>query len=369
MKVLFVTRDKKPGMIAVKIAEELWCNGIEISIVAEGLSVAEWKKAGLDDGIIAEGPLDIKAPWDISPKDVFYDVQPDVVVCGLSSPIRSEAWFAVGARNPECSSGVPLVVLDDNWGATYQCPVQADLVLTIDQLGARLVEGNPMYKGHEYRVEIIGDLSATAANEPVSQATIDAFNTAKGDAEYAFLLCSQKWLESEDIMTIALGSCARSLDAGAKLVVIPRFHPGAKDGDRAFWSGRMSEFGDRYHGVVQEIIDTPELTHSTDHLATLADGVFAATGSALRAAAYAGKISFCVWSQQIAKKLLFECGIERHPLIAATVAGCCEMRAPSDVVSLVRMLCRDTQPKQHLLAPVPFDAVKAANAILAIAKK
>ncbi len=151
MKVLFVTRDLKPGKIGVRIAKVLQAQGAEIRVVAEGLSLAEWKGAGFDNCIVAEGPIGTKEPWDISPKDIFYNVRPDVVVCGLSSPIRSEAWFAAGAKNSECSGGVPLVYLDDNWGAVYRCETQADLVLTIDALEVRLIEGNPAYKGHASR--------------------------------------------------------------------------------------------------------------------------------------------------------------------------------------------------------------------------
>lgn len=364
MKVLFVTRDKKPGMIATRIARVLQAESAAIRVVAEGLSVAEWNGAGFDNCLVAEGPLDIKTPWDINPDEMLKMINPDVLVTGLSSPIRMEERFVKAMAMTNLNK--PVVALDDNWGAIHRCKHSVDLVLTIDELGKKLVSQCLAYAHHNYKVEIIGDLSATAAQEPIPQATIDAFNKAKGDAEYAFILASQKWPESGDIVEIGLASCALSLKAGARLVVIPRFHPGAKPEDRERWNQMVAQFSEEFPDAVKILGDQ---SINTDHLATLADGVFAATGSALRAAAYAGKISLCIWTSRIAKKLLFECGIERHPLVAATVAGCCEMRTPRSIINLVRMLSRDTRPRQELLVPIPFDAEKAANAILAIANK
>lgn len=363
-KVLFVTRDKKPGMVATRIARILQAQGAEIRVVAEGLSVAEWKGAGFDNCIVAEGPLDIKEPWGISPPTILSQVQPGVVVVGLSSPIRSEAWFASATR-PQGTlfRGIPLVVMDDNWGATYRCQVQSDLVLTIDNLGARLVEGNPVYKGHDYKVEIVGDLSMSAIEEPIPRATVDAFNAAKGDAEYAFILCSQKWPESDDIISIALESCALSLKAGAKLVVIPRFHPGARPEDRERWNDMIASFAHTYPKALSDV----DPKHNTDHLAALADGVFAATGSALRAAAYAGKFPICVWTPRLGEKLKAESGMDHHPLFIAQAAM--QITGRVDVVALLaRHGERVHKNQKELLQPVSFDVVKAAEAILAIAK-
>ena len=46
MKVLFVTRDIKPGMVGTRVARELARQSVEIVVVAEGKSVDEWKKIG-----------------------------------------------------------------------------------------------------------------------------------------------------------------------------------------------------------------------------------------------------------------------------------------------------------------------------------
>jgi hypothetical protein len=352
-------------MVGTRVARELARQSVEIVVVAEGKSVDEWKNAGFNEAIVAEGPLDIKASWDISPKDVFFSVKPDVLVCGLSSPIRSEAWFAAGAKNPECSGGLPLVYLDDNWGAIHRCQTPADLVLTIDTLGEKLVHQHELYRNHrEDQVRIIGDLSASAASEPIPQGTIDAFNKAKGDAEYAFVLCSQKWPESDDIIDTALESCAFSLKAGAKLVVIPRWHPGAKQEDRARWTEKVLAFVDAHPNAVSILGDS----FSTDHLAALADGTFAATGSALRAAAYAGKIPICIWTPRLGQKLKAESGMEHHPLyIHGNAFG---FEKPTHVT--LQMMEKGEYVRnmqQELLQPIPFDAAKAAEAIMALVPK
>ena len=363
-KVLFVTRDKKPGMIAVKIARKLEEKGETVAVIAEGLSIGEWdaSELGLSGGF-QKGPVDIKEPWGISASTILADVRPDVVVCGLSSPIRAEAWFASATRQQSTIfRGIPLVCLDDNWGAVYRCQTPADLVFTIDALGKRLVEQSLLYDRRDYKVEIIGDLSATAATEPIPQATIDAFNAAKGDADFAFVLCSQKWTESDDIIRIGLESCAMSLEQGAKLVVIPRFHPGASDEDKVKWRDKVGLLIREYPDAVQTIDG-----HNTDHLATLADGTFAATGSALRAAAYAGKFPICVWTPRLGEKLKAESGMEHHSLAVADAA--LELFASEEIVACIENYGDNVRfVQKELLTPISFDAEKAADAILALVK-
>ncbi len=211
-------------------------------------------------------------------------------------------------------------------------------------------------------MDIIGDLSATAASEPIPQATIDAFNAAKGDADYAFILASQKWPESDDIIRIGLESCAMSLEQGAKLVVIPRFHPGASDEDKVKWRDKVGLLIREYPDAVQTIDG-----HNADHLAALADGTFAATGSALRAAAYAGKIPLCVWTPRLAEKLKAESGMKHHPLITGGTAE--ELTEAIDIAEFVRLDGeRMRRAQEDLLVPVLFDAEKAASAILALVK-
>ena len=66
-----------------------------------------------------------------------------------------------------------------------------------------------------------------------------------------------------------------SLEQGAKLVVIPRFHPGASDEDKVKWRDKVGLLIREYPDAVQTIDG-----HNADHLAALADGTFAATGPA-----------------------------------------------------------------------------------------
>lgn len=366
MKVLFVTRDKKPGMIGTKIARELARQNIEIAVVAEGLSLAEWKNAGFSEALVSEGPLKMDEPWGVVPAPILQKVQPDVVVVGLSSPIRAEAWFAAATRGTgTLYQGIPLVALDDNWGSVYRCETAADLVLTCDRLGERLVRAHSLYKNHrDDQVVIIGDLSATAATEPIPQATIDAFNKAKGSADYVLVLASPKTPDGDDVVDVALASCAYSIREGAKLVVIPRWYPGAKPEDRERWTTKVSMFADTHPDTIQILNDS----FNTDHLAALADGTFAATGSALRAAAFSGKIPICVWTPRLGEKLKAESGMKHHPFVSVGHCGL-NLSSPGDVVELIGTagdLIRSNQQKS--LQPIPFDAAKAAAAIRQLAE-
>ncbi|TSC83612.1 MAG: hypothetical protein G01um101417_487 [Parcubacteria group bacterium Gr01-1014_17] len=146
--------------------------------------------------------------------------------------------------------------------------------------------------------------------------------------------------------------------------MIPRFHPGAKPEDRERWNQKIVRFGEEFPDAVKILGDS---SINTDHLATLADGVFAATGSALRAAAFAGKIPLCVWTERLGEKLKAESGMNIHPLAAGEAA--IGVGRPCDIIKLINACGGDIRQKQkELLTPAPFDAMKAANAILAITK-
>jgi hypothetical protein len=166
-----------------------------------------------------------------------------------------------------------------------------------------------------------------------------------------------------DIVDIALASCAKSLGRGEKLVVIPRWHPGASQEFKEKLNAEIAKFADAFPNAVSILLDQ---AINTDHLAALADGTFAATGSALRAAAYASKIPICVWTESLGLKLLAESGMEHHPL-AVSSAGLEIDAGDEHIVRLIRRLGDDVRKYQkELLHPVPFDASLAADAIVTL---
>ncbi|MDP2593360.1 MAG: hypothetical protein Q8P52_01785 [bacterium] len=350
-------------MIATRIAKELLSRGgAEITVIAEGLSVEEWRKANLPVRIYDEGPLKIDEPWDITPSAVFLDTKPDVLMTGLSSPIRSEEIFIdADYRN---GFNVPVVVLDDNWGAVNRCRFPADLVLTIDELGRRLIQECTAYAHHNYQVVVVGDLSATVSAKSVADKTKTDFSKAVVGADYSFILLSQKWQESEDVISTALAVCAVSVQVGKKIAIVPRFHPGASEEDKKKWNGSVANFERQFPGTVRWFEGC-----DSDSLATLADGIFAATGSGLRAAAYAGKIPICVWSPHLSEKLQGESGTKHHPLVLGGAALQVTLGQTLDVVGEIEGRQEEIQSTQKkLLRPVPFDVQVAADAVVKAAK-
>lgn len=365
MKVLFVTRDKAPGRIGPPIAQELMGRQAEVLVAAEGLSLQEWKNAGFASQIMASGPLDIYEPWTIDIPNFLKQIAPDIIVCGLSSPMGKEEAFARAFRE---LFNKPVIIISDNWGAHFRLGIPADLVLTIDELDRSLINKNAVYCLQNYQTVIIGDPSAMAAKEQIPAKTIQAYYEARRGADYVFLVCSQKWPESIQTFQIALTSCTKSLEHGAQIVIIPRFHPGASENNKGIWNIMLGRFSQKYSSVVRFIPDTKEAKHDTNHLATLADATIAITGSALRAAAYAGKIPVCVWSKDLATKLQGECGSDHHPLAMAGAA--LEMQETDNIVfRLGQHRGWINQAQKKLLTSAPFDAEKAAEAIILCARK
>ena len=118
----------------------------EIRAVAEGLSLAEWKGAGLITAS-SPGPIGTKEPWIFRRRTC--NVRPDVVVCGLSSH-PFEAWFAAGAKIQNVQAEY-LLLFGRQLGRSVS--VRDAGGVTIDALEVRLIEGNPYGSPSRYPSE------------------------------------------------------------------------------------------------------------------------------------------------------------------------------------------------------------------------
>lgn len=355
-RVLFVTKDKRSGMIATALAKELIRLGCEEpTIVAESLSLAEWDKAGR--AVDHRGPpvFDSKNLWQIDAGKIIDKENPGVVIVGLGSPINLEARFMAEAR----SRNIPVVAIDDNWHAFARSPVAADLYLTIDELGKRLIGQSTFYSVAD--VHVMGDIALNPPKMP------DPFEDFIGSLLRVkalgpvVVLATQKWGESGDIIRLALESLEISRRR-VQFTVIPRIHPGASSDDKKSWEQLIDSYASKMHGSIMWLQDVGGLKWDTDRLTALADVTIAATGSGLRIAAYNGKIPVCVATPALCKKLALEQGGEQlHPLIALEPHAGIELSEPCDLFAEVEAkqdLIREGQ--RQLLTPTPFDPARAA---------
>lgn len=360
-KVLFVTTDLMPGRIGARIARAMDERyRYDVVIVAHGRSVEEWESYGFQ--ITYAGPDDANEPFDIDPAETVRKENPDIIVTGLSSPMRIEESFAFSARARHCK----IVYMEDDWGGISRSKIAADLVLTIDRIAEMIYRLHPIYKklsSDTHRCRIIGDLVATAIAEEIPSATRVAFEKAKGNAGRAILLALPKRSEGRDVVEITLRSIALTSRRDT-VVVIPRFHPSTKDEDRAIWVTMISIMGDAMPGSVQLV----DLKHKTEHLAMLTDGTFAAAGSALRAAAYAGKMPICVCTETLLSRLKYDYGGRHHPLV--TVGIGLEVSRPTSLYKLeyIHNSAQNLAKRKELLSPLPFNAEAAADAIRALSR-
>lgn len=354
-KALFVTKDLRPVKLGIPIAEELKKLGWGIAVVAEGSSVAEWEKAGYP--LLLKGPLDpVKEPFNFDPFGVIQKSEASVIITGLSSPIHAERKVGEAVLDPQFQRH--WVALDDNWGAFTRVGSGPDLWLTIDGIGAQAIRD--AHVGGE--IVIMGDMAA--APPAIPEATHAAMKKIRERHECVFILASQKWPESDDIIDLAVRSF--ELTAGP-YAVIPRFHPGAAPELKAAWTERVNAFELANPGAIHWIRDTESVKHNSDHLSALADATIAATGTGLRVAAHMRQFPICAWSERLSRMLLKESGLGHHPLVTAGAA--LELTEPRNLYQLMAEPAgsRIRANQELFLTPVPFNPKGAAEAIANLA--
>jgi len=125
LTVMMVAKDLGAAAVLVPLGIKLIESGERVYGVAEGLAIEAFKRAELLTHEL-QGPC---TPQDAA--TLLRHTSPRVVVTGLSSPINAEESIGCAAND----AGIPLVVVEDFWGAVARTRARPDLVGTLDSIG------------------------------------------------------------------------------------------------------------------------------------------------------------------------------------------------------------------------------------------
>jgi len=243
--------------------------------------------------------------------------RPSAVITGLSWPMGNEEVWGMAAN----LAGIPLVHIEDFWGASVRSKAIPDLVGAVDLSGVDLarrrfpragtfVSGNPGVREKSYEASL-------AAQERVA-----AFRTAHG--RVLTLLLGIEW----DVAAF-FASCARTMSDPFGLIV--RIHPkvleqtipGCNETYAAHYERILAPWQDR----METMSDLP-----TDDVAVCSDAAITGYSTVLATAAQAGVPAISLWTPETKRAVKESGGIDELPL-ADYGMPCVEV--PQDLFPLI----------------------------------
>jgi len=320
-KIVFVTKDKGGYEVSFPLAEELKRRGNEISIMAEGVSVAQWGAAGYTVDFV--GSFDFKRePYAVDAKAELAKLGAELVVSTMGSPINHEAVCGLAANE----LGIPLIILEDVWGASRRMPCSAEMAFTLDRFGENLMRELPQFQKTE--IVIIGNAALNSFQVPSGM---------KGHLELvrAKYVTVVVFAGEGDGTSELLALTLLSLDvSGEPFTFIPRFHPKYLEipQNRALWEGIVAEFFMKpTRGMLYTGFDA--FTDSRA-LAATADVTVSGSSTVLLYAAKHGRAAVSI-STALTRRLLSEQVVyDKYPGIKLGIAV--ELNVPCDLIALAQ---------------------------------
>jgi hypothetical protein len=154
--IVIVTKDRAEFNIFHPVAELLKKRGYTVTLIAEGLSMDMWVKAGWDilQGKPTEGLFDANTlcRFDMDPEKILKEIHPALVLSGLGCPIRLGEMFGLAANQ----LGIRLAFVEDVWGAHSRSKALPRLICTPDTFGAKRVTGYAPYDGQKVVIAVTG---------------------------------------------------------------------------------------------------------------------------------------------------------------------------------------------------------------------
>ena len=227
--------------------------------------------------------------------------KPSVIVTGLSSPRMLETRLDQYA---ECRN-VPLVHIEDYWGAHVRSPVLADLVITIDETAKRLVRA----ARQESRVAVAGFAGiAPVTPRPSLIEKFDAIRKTGGkilvypdggeECQFALPMLVDSILLSETPIYLAL-----------------KIHPKFKTVPHPSGTGTWDDWCQTKIHPLRERARVLDLSEPTDEVVEAADGVASCYSTLLIRPAAKGKVAITLWDRIIERLLKRETGLDQTPLM------------------------------------------------------
>lgn len=275
--ILFVTKDVGGFQVAEPIAQESKKRGHTVTIIAEGLSAEEWKKAGWQ--LLFEGTKCFETePFSINIDKILQTAKPSVIAVTYGAPINLEAQFA----NHAAKLKIPLAGLEDVWGAHIRIPAHFfNLILTLE-LGEEIIrQFTPEIRAKI--VEIGSPFVSSILRNPLPQDIVARFKEATKGRRTILIAGDDD--ETQEYLHWTLASAARTKE---KFLIIWRPHPRtfATDKDKEIWDFQIRLFREFRPDTIVSLPEIPD----TRIIARLADATVSNYGTLLLASAAENKI-------------------------------------------------------------------------------
>ncbi len=319
--ILAVTKDVGAAQALIPIAEMLRQHDCRIFVACEGLSIDLWRKSEFP--ITLSGSVDFtNKPYSI-PTDLVSDLQPDLVLTGLSRPIYLEE--KIGLQANHCK--IPLIWVEDLWECHVRSTAIPQGIITLDPLGEQLIRQKTHLKQVPPRVCEAGNSGILSAiRSPVPDATQQAVDDLRRRYDSPVVLIAGQGSFTGDILRVGIASVAMSHPSA---MVIVRLHPKYLPKYAAEWEGIIEEAKQRFPRLVFIELDG---SHSTNDLARLADVTISTSSTTLLISAASGKIPVSILTEATTAGLTeIIPSLTRYPLV--TFGAALQIREP-DVLPL-----------------------------------
>lgn len=260
----------------------------QITVVAEGISLEEWRSAGYAPSQETESLPNV-----------------DIAVITAGHPIFLEAKVAEALRGV----GVPQVWVEDFWGNSARLPgVGPELLITLDACGTALAR-----QDHRFAASKILEVGNLAVNQfEVPTDVEDLVAGLREEFGKLVLFLGQGW-DTVDMLGVLFSSLT---DVKERYALIPRWHPKRlpEGGHAILWPKMMDIFATSAYGT--KILDLNSVK-STDALASCCDIVISGSSTGLLYAAKAGKVAVSISTPVTRASLGAQVAFDRWPGIEA----------------------------------------------------
>lgn len=338
-KGIALFRDIGAGNVVRPTVSALGDRGVSIPLCAEqkGAAAARLEQLGVSAYIL---------PENFDAESLLRDFNPSFVITGLSSPRVLESALDRVAKD----AGIPVIVIEDQFGTIERSVVEPDLVLTINETTARLVR-KKYPNAKIVPVGLAGILPVTPRPEVVAQ--FEELRQATGAKIFVFtdgdVMC-------EPGLRIFI-ECLKLTKTPWRLV--PNFHPkyvnAVVPGEALTWGQRWNAVIDNEHLREQGFV--VDIACTGDEAAMLADAIASSFSTLLFRAAREGKHVITVWTPEMVPHLKRVSGLDETPLMLMGGYPVVYEPQPLDEILASTPLPLDLEP---------FNAAKAADEVLTL---
>ncbi|OHB23860.1 MAG: hypothetical protein A3F96_02530 [Parcubacteria group bacterium RIFCSPLOWO2_12_FULL_40_10] len=341
--LLFVSKDMGGAHVGIPLAKLAQKAGYNVMLVAEGLVAPRYEEAGFRPYF--KGAVNFsKGNFRSGAKKVIEKLKPVIVVTTLGVPINLEQEYGLAAND----LGIPLVFLEDYWGAHVRSQAKPNLVLLIDEIAA---ESARLKYNSTTQIAVVGNYAVSnALNLEIPDELRKKVEDLRKKFGQVLVFTAGGVHVSSQILLLA-----ECLKKTPDWVLIPRFHP--KSVDLIGPSGKT--FGEEWRGLFKEFGEKVVYIQSktTEPLVALADATLSDFSTLLTTALVFGHSAVSIATAGVRETMKNETGFTSHPLVETGLVK--EIIKPCNLVDYLSK--PDLEIKARYLRP--YEPKKALQAI------